>query len=422
MGRRKGGLLGKFIKLVLSIVIGFLIAAGILIFALSRLGLIDADKVSGSIGSNPVSGAVDMLLGKGIELNIAVFGVDGDETRTDVIFVVHFDSKEKKLALVSVPRDTRVYICDEAAAVMDAADKWYPTYCKINEVHSYAGKENGPKCSVYQLEELLGIDIDHYIKINLEGFRAVVDMIGGVEVDVPQDMYYKDPYQDLYINLKAGLQTLNGDTAEQLVRFRRYPQGDVQRVQVQQLFLKAFFKKLFDPKTMITNVTDYVKAAYEYVDTDISIADALKYVGYVKDIDTNNISMGTIPGAGQYVGDVSYYICDEPETKRVVYDLFYAEPIPEKDRSYGLNIEVANGSNTDGLAAKNKSKLEADGYTVTGVLNYTGEKTENTRIYVRKDGQGKDLKNYYPDCTIETNTDLLGENTDILIILGTNES
>lgn len=421
MGRRKGGLLGKFIKLVLSIVIGFLIAAAIILFALARLGLIDPESVSSDSGANAASGVVDMLLGKGIELNVAVFGVDGGETRTDVIFVVHFDSKDKKLSLVSVPRDTRVYICDEAKAVMDAADRWYPDYCKINEVHSYAGSESGTECAVYQLEELLGIDIDHYIKINIEGFRAVVDMIGGVEVDVPQDMYYTDPYQDLYINLKAGLQTLDGDMAEQLVRFRKYPQGDVQRVQVQQLFLKAFFKKLLDPKTMLTNITDYVKAAYEYVDTDISITDALKYVSYVKDIDTNNISMDTIPGAGQYVGNVSYYLCDETETKRMVYDLFYAEPIPEEDRSYGLNIEIANGGSADGLATKNKEKLEEDGYTVTGVLNYTGEKTEYTRIYVRKDGQGKDLKNYYPDSTIETNTALLGDDTDILIILGTNE-
>lgn len=419
MRKRKGGLIARFIKLVLAIVVGFLVAAGVFVFALSKTGVIeigDSDQSDSSVG------IVDMLLGKGLNLNVAVLGVDGDETRTDVIFVVHFESKEKKLSLVSVPRDTRVDISSDVRAIIDESGRWYPDYCKINEVHAYAGKENGAKCSVLQLEDLLGIDIDHYVKINIDGFKSVVDMIGGVEVDVPQDMYYVDPYQDLYINLKAGLQTLNGDEAEQLVRFRSYPQGDVQRVQVQQLFLKAFLKKMIDPQTMLTNLTDYIKAAYEYVDTDISLTDALKYVGYIKDIDVNNVNMQTIPGSGQYIGSVSYFVTDKAEARELVQNVFYGEKEDDNvEKSYDLDIEVANGGNVDGLASKTKTKLEQEGYSVIRVINFNGEKSEKTRIYVRKEGVGEDLVSFFNSAEVIVDETLIGDDADILIVLGTKE-
>ncbi len=413
MSRRKGGLLFRFVKLVLAIVLGFCLAASVMVFALSKAGIVD-------INNTPL-GIVSSVLGGGLNLNVAVFGVDGGQTRTDVIFVVNFNSKEKKISLVSIPRDTRVDICDEARIILDDTGNWYPDYCKINEVHAYAGKEKGTQCAVLQLEDMLGIDIDHYVKINIEGFRAVVDMIGGVEVEVPQDMYYVDPYQDLYINLKAGYQTLDGEQAEQLVRFRSYPQGDVQRVEVQQLFLDAFINKVLNPKTMIMNITDYISAAYEYVDTDVTLKDALKYIGYVKDIDTGNILMETIPGSGQYIGNVSYFVSDKAEVKTFVNELFYSDSKDKEAKSYGLDIEIANGGSVNGLASKNKEMLEDEGYTVIRVLNYEGEKTEHTRIYVRKEGIGADIQSYYAKSTLEVDDTLIADDADILIILGTNE-
>ncbi len=231
--------------------------------------------------NNTPLGTVGSVLGGGVDINVAVLGVDAEGKRTDVMFVVNFDSKKGEFKVVSVPRDTRVDLSTEAKLILDSTGNWYPDYCKINEVHAYAGKEAGVRCVVAQLEDLLGIDIDHYIKIDLNGFRAVVDMIGGVTVDVPQDMYYVDPYQDLYIDLKAGNQVLDGEKAEMLVRFRSYPSGDVQRVAVQQLFLDAFIEKMLDPKTMIMNLKDYIGAVYEYVETDVTLKEAVKYVKYI---------------------------------------------------------------------------------------------------------------------------------------------
>ncbi len=413
MRKRKGGLIGRFIKLVLALVVGFSLAAGVMVFALSKTGVVD-------ISSTPL-GTISNVLGGGLKLNVAVFGVDAEETRTDVIFVVNFDSSKKKVSLISIPRDTRVDICDTARIVLDETGNWYPDYCKINEVHAYAGKEEGARCAMLQLEDLMGINIDHYVKINLGGFRAVVDMIGGVEMDVPQDMRYVDPYQDLYIDLKAGRQVLDGAEAEQLVRFRSYPQGDVQRVEVQQLFLDAFIEKVLDPKTMIMNLKDYISAAYEYVDTDITLKEALKYVGYIDDIDTNNITMETIPGAGQYIGNVSYFVSEKGEVKRFVDELFYGDEKKDSGKSYDLRIEIANGGEVDGLAAKNRDMLADDGYNVIRVLNFTGEKTEHTRIFTKEEGQGEDLKFYYPKAVFEADATLVADDADILIILGTDE-
>lgn len=413
MRKRKGGLIGRFIKLVLALVLGFSLAAGVMVFALSKTGIVDI--------TNTPLGTITNVLGGGLKVNIAVLGVDAEQTRTDVIFVVNFDSAKKKASLVSVPRDTRVDICDTARIVLDETGNWYPDYCKMNEVHAYAGKKEGARCAMLQLEDLLGVKIDHYVKINLGGFRAVVDMIGGVEMDVPQDMYYVDPYQDLYIDLKAGRQILDGEAAEQLVRFRSYPQGDVQRVEVQQLFLDAFIKKVLDPKTMIMNLKDYISAAYEYVETDITLKEALKYATHIDDIDTDNITMETIPGSGQYIGNVSYFVSEKGEVKRFVDELFYGEENNDTGKSYDLKIEIANGGEVNGLAAKNSDLLTDDGYNVIRVLNFTGDKTAHTRIFTREEGQGEDLKFYYPEAMFEADPTLIADDADILIILGTDE-
>lgn len=408
--KKKKSLFRRFITTVLTLVIGFLVVAG--------AGLWVYDKWFDGDEENFVPPPIlDVITDKGVNMNVAVFGVDEDGTRTDVIFIVHFDSKTKEVGLLSVPRDTYVEICQPAKDIMDANDRWYPDVCKINEVHSYAGKEHGPECSVLQLEDLLGIKIDHYAKIDLAGFREVVDIIGGVDVYVPQDMYHDDPY----INLKEGDQHLDGALAEQLVRFRSYPLGDETRVAVQQSFLKAFASKILNTKTILSNLPSLLSAAFEYLDTDISLTDALKYVKYVDDISLDNIEMEILPGVGQYVGKVSYFLHDEVETKNVVDRIFFGID-PYEGTSKGLVIEVANGGNITGLAGKKQAMLQAEGYQVDTISTFDGEQTEHTRIVIREDGVGEDLLAYFPDSVFVIDETMLSPGTDIKVILGLNET
>lgn len=421
--RRKGfHPIKTFFKIVCSMVLVFLVLAGGACAAYY--------KVTGSLpfaGMGITTNASDMnildaILGRNIKMNVAVFGVDKDGTRTDVNFVVHYDSEQESLSLISVPRDTRVSVCDE---VENLLGKSYGV-TKFNAVHAYGGKENGPKAAVMQMEDLLGISIDHYVKVDFEAFRAIVDAVGGVEVDVPQDMYWdmRDTGDPL-INLKKGVQLLDGDKAEQLVRFRRYADGDVGRIQVQQLFLKALAKKVLSTETILNNLGDYIKVAFKYVDTDISLSDALKYANYIKKIDMNKMTMETLPGVGQYVGGISYFIHDPDATQEMVDRVFYSTaPVVQEDGtidSKSLLVEVCNGGNVTGLAGRFTEKLSEEGYRLTEPTNFTGEQKNYTRIQVKTEGAGKDLVKYFNDARVEVAPSEVGS-ADIRIILGTNES
>ncbi len=426
--RRKNFVL-QFFKIVFSMVLIFIVFAGASIFAYTKIAKNNNQNNENqeSVGGSEIS-LLDSLTGKNITLNVAVMGVDVEGTRTDVLFVVHFDSKSGKLGLMSIPRDSRVKITNELNDYLTENGKYIPSggICKINEVHAYAGSEKGDYFTVLQLEELLGIHIDNYVKVTTEGFRNIVDAIGGVDVEVPQAMHYEDPYQDLYIHLEEGMQHLDGDKAEQLVRFRKYPEGDVARVRVQQLFLKEFAKKMLSTESILTNFPAIINTVYKDVTTDFTLTDCLKYANYVSDVNLDNVTMETAPGLGQYVGKVSYYILDEEALSASVRRVFYSDDIPDENghiSSKGKNIEVSNGSNINGYAAENQAMLEEKGYTVSSISTYNDEQQPNTRIVVYKEGLGYDLKEeFYSDAEIIVDPDMLSGDTDILVILGTGET
>ncbi len=415
-----------FFKIVCSIVLVFVVLAGGAAFAYY--------KVTGNVpfADNGITTNVtdmnllDALLQRNIKMNVAVFGVDKDGTRTDVVFVAHYDSAQESISLVSLPRDTRVSLCDEVVANLNAAGRNYSQVTKLNAVHAYSGQEMGCQNAVLQIEDLLGIKIDHYVKVDLEAFRQIVDAIGGVEVDVPQDMYWDmSDTGDPIINLKKGVQVLDGDKAEQLVRFRRYVDGDVGRIQVQQLFLMALAQKVLSTESIVKNLPDYVSVLYKYVETDISLSDALKYVNYIKKIDLSKMTMETLPGVGQYVGNVSYFIHDAEATKEMVDRVFYSVASKESDGesadSKSLLIEVSNGGNVNGLAGRFSEKLEAEGYRMADPTTYSGTQMDYTRIQVKTEGVGSDLVQYFNDAKVEVAPSGVGS-ADIRIILGTNES
>lgn len=416
-----------FFKIVCSMVSVFLVLAGGAAFAYYKVTGDVPFSNQEIIQSASDMNLLDAFLKRDIKMNVAVFGVDKDGTRTDVIFVAHYDSAQKSVNLVSLPRDTRVSICDEVRAKLDEAGRSYNQVAKLNAVHSYSGKEMGAQNAVLQIEDLLGIKIDHYVKIDLEGFRKVVDAVGGVDVDVPQDMYWdmRDTGDPL-INLKKGMQHLDGEKAEQLVRFRRYADGDVGRIQVQQLFLKALAEKVLSTESIVKNLPDYIKIFYDYVETDITLTDALKYANYINKLDMSRISMETLPGVGQYVGNVSYFLHDAEATKEMVDRVFYnvAPVTPEGETpadSKALLIEVSNGGNITGLAGKFSEKLAAEGYRMAEATTYSGEQKDYTRIQVKEAGIGGDLAQYFNKAEVEVAPSEIGANADIRIILGTNE-
>lgn len=412
-----------FFKIVISIVMVFLILAGGACFAYYKVTGNMPFSNSGITTNASDMSILDAMMGKNMKLNVAVFGVDKDGTRTDVAFVVHYDSEQESLSLLSIPRDTRVSVCSD---VEDLLGKQYGVM-KFNAVHAIGGKDHGPEAAMLQLEDMLGISIDHYVKVDFDALVEIVDAVGGVEVDVPQDMYWDmSDTGDIKIDLKKGLQTLDGEKALQLVRFRKgYANGDVGRIEVQQMFLKALAEKVLSTESIVKNLGDYIKVMYKYVETDVSLSDALKYANYITKIDMSKMTMETLPGAGQYIGGVSYFVHDPAETRELVDRIFYSiAPVVNADGTVdtkSLLIEVSNGGNVAGLAGRFTQLLAGDGYRLTEPTTYNGEQLSYTRIQVKESGIGADLENYFNDARVEVAPEEVGS-ADIRIILGTNES
>lgn len=208
--------------------------------------------------------------------NVLVIGSDEHKINADVIMLVRLDVKTKSVDIISVLRDTMIKVNGRSY--------------KINAALQLGGEE----FVVEQVEDVLGVKIDNYVFLNYEGFKDVIDAIGGVDFYVPQDMLYSDPEQNLYINLKEGQQHLDGNKAEQLVRFRRYPMGDIQRTQVQRDFVTAVYKQKLN-SDLLKNYKELIPAVMNFVDTDINITDALQYAGFVKDFNPDSIKAYQMP-------------------------------------------------------------------------------------------------------------------------------
>lgn len=234
--------------------------------------------------------------------NIVIMGMDGEGLRSDVLMVAFLNGESGKINLLSVPRDTRVRINDK--------------YYKINSAYALGKEEQ----TIETLENLLDIKIDNYIKFSFETFRNVIDALGGVDFDVPQDMFYEDPYQDLYIDLKAGEQHLDGAKAEQLVRFRQYPMGDEARIAVQQDFIHALVKQKLNPKTLI-KLPKIMGELKKNIDTDIAESDYISLALSALKAENGAFETYKLPGQAQRISGLSYYIADMAETEKLIDEI-----------------------------------------------------------------------------------------------------
>jgi len=271
-----------------------------------------------------------------VKVNFLVVGVDKEEALTDTIMVFNYESTSEKLHILSIPRDTYIELESYKRKKLKNIGMNAPSHMKINSVNLYGGKKYGIEFLKTEIEEMLGVKIDYYIKINVEAFRKIVDAIGGVEYNVPQRLYYSDPAQDLLINLYPGLQILNGEQAEGLVRFRKgYATQDLHRIEVQQDFIKVFVKQIMQKDTIKNNLKDFVITYLDYVETDFSILDIPKYMKFIDTLDSDKIITATLPGYADMIDEISYYIHDEKETNKLVQEFFYGvEPLEKETEIY----------------------------------------------------------------------------------------
>lgn len=258
-------------------------------------------------GNEEYMAPVDKATGK---VNVLLLGVDKDGLRTDTIIIASYDTDENKVNMLSIPRDTRMYIGNR--------------YQKINAAHAISqdGKLKGIKGTIEAVSRLTQIPINYYVEFSFDAFRETIDALDGVDFDVPRDMYYKDPTQDLYINLKKGFQHLDGDKAEQLVRFRQYVNGDIDRVAVQQDFIKAVAEQKLNI-SILGNIPDLYDVLKDEVKTNFTLSDLLMYANNLKELSPENINMFQVPG--DFSGDEyreSYWLVNIPELKTLIETIF----------------------------------------------------------------------------------------------------
>lgn len=338
---------------------------------------------------------------------------------TDTIILASYDPKTQEAALLSIPRDTFIGENEAYATSWD----------KINAVYQ-TGAENTLK----EVRELTGINVQYYLKVDTEALKALVDEIGGVYFDVPIDMHYTDRGQNLYIDLKAGYQLLDGDKAEQLVRFRHNSDGttypveygieDLGRMRTQKEFLTQLLKQSIE-KMDPNKILGFLDIMEKYVETNLNF-DAIKdYIPYVLEFNTDNIKTGTLPGESIYANVVYIYSVDEEKAKEMINELFYNvspedEEVEEEitQTSKIENIEILNGSGSSSKLNEAISELEASGFNITQSGNTST--TANTTIITRKDIPEKDLEKIKE--ILDTQVVVEGENDsnrDITIIIGT---
>lgn len=243
--------------------------------------------------------------------NVLLVGVDKDGYRTDTMMVATYNNETGKVSIMQLPRDTYVHNNGRY-------DK------KLNSAY-FTGLDQLKR----EVQIAYGIETHRFAAVNLDAFKMLIDAIGGVYMDVPINMIYDDPFQDFHIYLLKGPQTLNGDKAEQFVRFRQnndgsgYPRGDLQRMEAQREFVMATVKQMLSVKS-ITNLDEIINIAEENIETNLSFDEIYNYAMAVLTSENFNVEFIETPGQAADLPGGSYFVVDYDQARKVAQDYFYA--------------------------------------------------------------------------------------------------
>ena len=321
-------------------------------------------------------------------VNILVMGIDRVEAtkeepivdvfsgRSDTMLLVRFDPKENTLKLLSIPRDTRVVIPDVG-------------YTKINDANVYGG----PKLAARVINKNIGeVPIDRYVRVTTNAFRELVDLVGGIEVFVPTPMVYEDKTQKLNINLDAGLQTLNGEQAEQFARFRHDSNGDIGRVQRQEILLKALQKRLSNP-TLLTRIPKAIQILQNSVDTNLSMEEILSLANFGRQLERKEVQMVMLPGRfgglEEFDGK-SYWVMSHSGGKQIMrkyFDVVYESDswtTSEQRSPERLSIALQNASDDPTAIERVKKYLRAKEYYNIYEISESPQLLAETEIVVQQ--------------------------------------
>lgn len=359
--KKKSGILKKILLILIILLIAL---AGFIAYRTQKNG-------------GGVQGLLSTLVGhteetlKNLEpIQVLLMGVSSDNglKLTDTIIVGTYNPQKQTASLLSIPRDTFV---GKNIKTGNSTEK-------INALY-----QKSPEKTLEAVNKVTGLDIQYYMVIDNQALIELVDVIGGVEFYVPRDMKYDDPTQDLHINLKEGLQVLDGAKAEQLLRYRHGNNGetyseedggsnDLGRMNTQRNFIIETAKQTIQAKNIL-KIGEIVDLVYEYVETNLSISVIKDYIPYAVNLDTSTIQSAVLPGVSVGPPQVPlwFFQVDEDETAALIEQL-YGDGDTENGTTTGGNTSNTTGntsssntSNTNTSSSSNTSNSSSTGNTST---------------------------------------------------------
>lgn len=273
-------------------------------------------------------------------VNILALGTDEGGDRSDTIMLVNINGETGKVNILSIPRDTAIASRNSSGSIIYNS-RGVPIYNKINS-YLAIGKQQVAKGNIDVPEELLirkvkeitGLPIHYFVTIDFTGFINIIDALGGVDFDVPEDMNYDDPAQDLHIHLKKGMQHLDGQAAHDFVRYRNYKDGraDLARVDAQQAFIKALVKQKLTAAN-IARVDEIYEIVGENVRTNYSFENLMSSFGTIKNLTSDKITMYVLPNSPKTINGASYVVYNTEENMEeldIILDNFRSKAEKEK--------------------------------------------------------------------------------------------
>lgn len=331
------------------------------------------------------------------KINVLLMGVDVDGLRTDAIMLASFDTETKEVNMLSIPRDTKMYIGNR--------------YQKINAAHAFvdeSGEIGGATATCEAVTRITGIPINYYVDFSFDAVAHVIDELGPIEFTIPDlygdgvGMVYDDPVQSLHINLPPGDYQLNGQQAVWLMRYRHgnvdpstgvfkgYVNGDSDRVEMQQKFLKAVVDQKVNA-SLILKIPSIFKEISSEIKTNFTVSEVIKYSKYLADFSSVNIHSYSLPGeysSDSANGDV--WIPNMDEIRTMVQDVFgypadnittdnpkNATRESGSSSSSGISSSSSNTSNSSN-SSNSKSRSSNSSYSSSGTSGSSSSGTSNS--------------------------------------------
>ncbi|WP_052055600.1 LCP family protein [Myxosarcina sp. GI1] len=286
--------------------------------------------------------------------------VNSFEGLSDTMLLLRFDPQAGKLAVLSIPRDTRVDLDGHGIE-------------KINRANEYGG----PALTAATVSELLGgVSVDRYVRVNIQGIEKLIDALGGVTVNVPKDMKYNDFSQHLYIDLKKGRQHLDGDKAVQFLRFRYDAFGDISRVQRQQMLMRSLVEQSLKPATIV-KIPKILSVIQSHIDTNLTVKELMALANFAANTERSDVNMMMLPGgfSGDGRSGISYWLPDSDRIDTMMtqhfalpsHQLETDEPYVSWEeqahaRAAKLNIYLQNSTDNSQAANLARETLAEAGY------------------------------------------------------------